>query len=63
MFLFPTPDIMPGSYYYKSFMTKRKKIVIGIIIAIVAIPAVQIFIAAILIGIMFLGSVTSKPEV
>ena len=44
-------------------MTKRKKIVIGIIIAIVAIPAIHIFMAAILIGIMFLGSVTSKPEI
>ena len=44
-------------------MTKRKKIARGVVIAIIAISAIQVFIAGILIGIMFLGSVTSKPEI
>lgn len=44
-------------------MTKRKKISVGIVIAIIAILGSQIFITGVIMIIMFFGSSTSKPEV
>ena len=44
-------------------MTTRKKVLIGVVIAVAAVAVLRVLATLGLIGIMFIGSATAKPEV